>query len=92
MDSRRPGILEVLVALASTAVGAWLMMSPQEQYWIKLRALRTAQRAAGHLARREGHAGMGDELAGRDFWRYSLAYQMSRVRDALGQVLEDMRP
>lgn len=68
------------------------MMPPQEQYWMKLRTLQTLHRLSGRLARREGHAGMGDELDGREHYRYPVAYRLSRARDALARALEDMRP
>jgi hypothetical protein len=35
---------------------------------------------------------MADELAGRDYQRYQIAYWLSRGRDELGRALEDMRP
>lgn len=92
MEPRQPGKLELLLATASTLVAVWYMMPPQEQTWMKLRALRSLHRLAGRLALREGHAGMGDELAGRDFQRYGLALRLSQARDALGQALEAMRP
>jgi hypothetical protein len=92
VEPRKPGKAELFLALISTGVAAWYMMPPQEQYWMKLRALRALHRVSGRLARREGHAGMGDELAGREFYRYGLAYRLSRARDALGRALEEMRP
>lgn len=92
VEHRQPGKLELLLAVFSTGVMVWYMMPPQDQQTVKLRALRSLHRLAGRLAQHEGRAGMGDELAGRDFQRYGLAYQLSRGRDALGRVLEDMRP
>lgn len=92
MEQRKPGKAELLLALISTGVMVWYMMPPQDQQMVKLRALRSLHLLAGRLAQREGRAGMADELAGRDFQRYGLAYQLSRGRDALGRALEGMRP
>jgi hypothetical protein len=91
-EPRQPGKLEMLLALVSTGVMAWYMMPPQERYWVKLTVLQKLHRLSGRLAYREGHRGMGDELAGRDYQRYGLAYRLSQARDALGRALEDMRP
>jgi hypothetical protein len=96
MERRQPGKTEVLLAAVTTLVSAaamtWYMIPQQERYWIRLRMLRSLHHASGRLARRVGHAGMGDELAGLDFQRYGLAYRLSRMRDTLGKRLEDMKP
>ena len=92
MEPRQPGKAEAVLALASALVMTWYMAPPQERYWMKLRALQSLHRLASALARHEGHAGMRDELAGRDFQRYGMAYQLSRARDALGRALERMKP
>jgi hypothetical protein len=60
-----------------------------------MRLTAVLQRLAARAARREGHAGMGEELAGHTGdaeRRYSLAYSLSRARDACGRALESMRP
>jgi hypothetical protein len=93
MEPRQPGKLEQALALASVAVMTWCMMPPQERYWIQLRTAQFAHRVLGRLAWREGHKGMGDELAGGDPWpRYGAAYACSRARDLVGRALEAMRP
>lgn len=93
MEPRKPGILEAVLAIASTAVTAWVIMPPQEQYWIKLRALQSLYRLSDRLARQEGHQGMTDELRGRDPKpRYGGAYLMSVVRDKLSKQLERIKP
>ncbi len=92
METRQPGKLELLMTAAVMGLTVWYMMPPPDQYWVKVRTLGLLHRLAGRLARLEGHAGMGDELAGRDFARYSMAYQLSRARDGIGRALEDMRP
>jgi hypothetical protein len=60
-----------------------------------MRTVHLCQRAASKAARHAGHAGMGNELAGRpgDAARhYTSAEQCGRARDALGRVLDSMRP
>ncbi len=91
----RPGRLQQLVALVISLMMAWSMLPEHQRRLILMRAAHALQRAAGRQARREGEAGMGDELAGRAGdaeRRYSAAYQLSRARDAFGKVLESMRP
>lgn len=92
MEPRRPGKAEQIAALASALLMAWFMMPPQERYWAKLRLLQGVHQLASRLARAEGHRGMGDELAGREYWRYAVALQISQARDRLEKALEDMRP
>lgn len=92
MEPRRPGKLEALTALASTLVAVWYILPPEEQRWMKLRAVRGLHRLSDRAARRAGRGGMRDELAGRDFQRYGLAYRLSQARDRLAAALEDMRP
>lgn len=96
MEPRRPGKAELLMALLSTATMAALtwysMASPAEREQARMRALAGLHRLAGRLARRAGHKGMGDELAGRDYQRYSVAFRLSQLRDRLARELEDMRP
>lgn len=89
---RKPGLAEIMLALISAVVTAWLMAAPQERYWVQLRLLDAASRLTGRLAWRAGHKGMGDELAGRDWQRYQLAEFLSRARDGIGRAIEEMRP
>jgi hypothetical protein len=91
-EPRKPGLAEKLAAVASTLVITWFMMPAQERYWIKLKALALLHQVSGRHARRAGHLGMGDELAGRDFARYRVAYRLSLARDAAGSALERLRP
>ena len=92
MEPRRPGKLEALLTLASIAVATWYMIPGHDREQIKMQATARLQRLSARLAWREGHRGMGDELAGRDWQRYSVAYRLSQLRDRLAQVLEEMRP
>jgi hypothetical protein len=92
MDSRHPGKLEVAATLITTLIAAWYMIPERDRQLARLRALHLLHQASARLALREGHRGMGDELAGRDLQRYGIAYLLSQARDGLGQVLEDMRP
>ena len=93
MEQRGPSLVEQLVTLASAGIMVWVMMPPQERLWVQLRMVGVARRYADRLARLEGHAGMGDELAGRDPWsRYGGAVLAGRCRDRLDRVLTDMKP
>lgn len=92
MERRPPGKLEAILAAGSMLLATWIMIPPDEQRWLKLRALSLAHRAAGRAALLEGRRGMGDELTGRNHHRYELAYQLSTLRDRLGRALEGMRP
>jgi len=85
---RRSPVVELLVALASvagTAMIVWYNMAPQERMWLKLEMARGAHQLSDRLARRTGRKGMGDELAGRDFGRYRIAYRLSLVRDEIAK-------
>lgn len=92
MEPRRPGKAEQIAALASALLMAWYMMPPQERQIAKLRVLQFAHRLASRLARAEGHRGMGDELAGREYFRYAVALRLGQARDKLAKALEDARP
>jgi hypothetical protein len=92
MEPRKPGILETLLALASTAAMAWVVMPPQERFWVKLTVLQKAHQLAGRLAYQVGHRGMGDELSDRDFQRYEIAFWLSSARDELAKALDGMKP
>lgn len=93
MEPRSPGRLEQLLALASTLVMAWLMLPEHQRTLILMRAAERARNLTGRLARAEGHAGMGEELAGRDPGaRYGGAYALARARDWLAGLPERWRP
>ena len=93
MKQDRPTLVEQLVAVGSAAAMVWVMMPPQERFWLSLRTVALAHRVAARLARVEGHAGMGQELSGRDPlpW-YGSAVLAGRVRDMLARHLEGMKP
>src|SRR5215469_15750814 len=95
-EQHRPAWLELmlgLVTLAGTAWMVWAQLPEQERYWMRLSVTGRLRRLAAGLAVREGHAGMGDELAGRNpAARYNAALALSRCRDRLGRALEAMRP
>ena len=93
MEQRGPTLGEQLIALGSAAAMVWVMMPPQERFWLSLRTVALAHRVAGRLARGQGRAGMGQELSGRDPepW-YGTAVLAGHVRDALGRHLERMKP
>lgn len=93
MEPRRPGKLELLLATLSTGAMVWFMMPAQERMWVRLRTVAGLRRAAARLASLEGHAGMGDELAGRDpSARYGGAVMLGKMRDLLDKAAEAMRP
>jgi len=95
MEPRRPGKVELVLAVLSTAAMVWCMLPEHQQKLAAMRVTAFAQRLAGRLARLEGHAGMGDEIAGhggRARQQYSAAYLLSRLRDELGRQLDRLRP
>lgn len=94
MGRRQPTLLELLIALASTGAACWWMLPEHQRQLIAMRALATGRRLAARMASSQGHAGMGDELAGRSQARqyYSAAYRLARLRDELGRRLDGMRP
>lgn len=90
-----PGRLQRLAGLALTLALLWLTLPEHQRQLILMRAVRALQLAAHRAARREGHAGMGDELGGRPgdaARRYGAAYTLARARDRFGAVLEQLRP
>lgn len=81
----RPSLIEILLATASALIMAWSAMPPQERYWLRLTITGKLRAIAAGLAAREGRAGMGDELAGRDpSQRYNVALKLSRARPGAG--------
>jgi len=91
----RPDRLRQALAILLTAVTIWMMLPEYQRKLTVMRLTAFGQRLAGRAARREGHAGMGDELAGKRGdaeRRYSLAYSLSKARDSFGRALESMRP
>ena len=93
MEHRGPGKTEQFLALLSTGLMVWFMLPEHQRRLVLMRAAERARSLAARLARAEGHAGMGDELAGRDpAARYGGAYVLARVRDWLGGLPERWRP
>ena len=74
----------LLVSLAGLGLSMWAAM-PQWQRQHAAAVLRAkVRRLVAGAARRTGHAAMGSELAGHDPEPgYRLAYELSKVRDAL---------
>ena len=92
---RKPSLFEMVLMLAGTAASVWIILPPQERYWLKLRIIRLGQQIAAAVASREGRAGMRAELAGRpgEAGRsYTAAAWWSGRRDDLGRALEAMKP
>jgi hypothetical protein len=90
-----PGRLQRIAGLALTLAMLWLMLPEHQRQLILMRIMRALQLAAHRAARREGQAGMGDELGGRPgdaARRYTAAYSLARARDRFGRALEQLRP
>ena len=91
-------ILQGIAVLAITAAEVWAMLPPDERMWIRLslsQRLSSLRARAGGLAARQGHEGMGDELAGKARLarsRYGAAAAWSRLRDAIGRAAQVARP
>ncbi|MDA8319070.1 MAG: hypothetical protein M0030_04540 [Actinomycetota bacterium] len=97
MDEPKPGRLtETVLAAVSTAVMVWVMMPPQERYWVRLRVTQMAQdlgRRAAVRARATGFEGMGAELGGEDpTVQYADARWLSVGRDMLARAVKVMKP
>ena len=93
MEHRGPGKTEQLLALLSTGLMVWFMLPEHQRRLVLMRAAERGRRLAEKLARAEGHAGMGDELAGRNpAARYGGAYVLARCRDYLASLPERWRP
>lgn len=90
-EPKRPGLTETILSLVSVAVMVWFTMPPQERMWVRLAVLQQMHRASDRLARKLGYQGMGDELAGRDFQNYDLAYRVALLRDRLARELKDIQ-
>lgn len=89
---RRQSAAEMTLALVTTAVMTWSMLPDHEKTWLRLRLLHAGRSAAARLARRTAHRAMSDELAGRDYQRYHVAYWLSMGRDWAAAQIEAMRP
>ena len=93
VEHRGPGKTEQLLALLSTGLMVWFMLPEHQRRLVLMRAAERARSLADRLARREGYAGMGAELAGRDpDARYGGALLVSRLRDWLAGLPERWRP
>ena len=93
MEHRGPGKIEQFLALLSTGLMAWFMLPEHQRRLVLMRAAERGRLLAARLARAEGHAGMADELAGRDpAARYGGAYVLARARDWLASLPERWRP
>ncbi len=91
----RPGKLQQAAALVVSLAMAWAMLPEHQQRLLAMRAVHALRGLTARWARAEGHAGMGNELAGQPEAaerQYGAAYHLSRARDAFGRVLEGMRP
>lgn len=94
MDYQGPGRIQRILALLLSLLIMWGMLPEHQRKLIIMRLTLAMQRVSGTAARAEGHRGMGDELAGRvgeAERRYSVAYTLSRWRDAAARGYEAMR-
>lgn len=86
MDEDRHPLRQVILLLIVTGIMAWSELPDWQRAAIQAKTAARTRRAIAWMARRCGHAAMGDELAGHReaaHAGYSLAYQLSRVRDRL---------
>jgi hypothetical protein len=86
---------EQIAALIVATLAVWQTLPDHQRRLIQMRALTVLQRVLAGWARSEGHAGMGDELAGR--WgvaarRYAATLKLSVARDKAAQLLDSLRP
>jgi len=86
--SPREILIQALIMLTANLIAVWAVLPPDERMWVRLRAAHLSRRALDVLARREGRAGMADELAGRDPGaRYVTAYRLGLLRDRLTSLV-----
>ena len=72
------------VSLGALVVMMWAAMPPWQRHHLIAVVKAKVRRCLALSARRTGHAAMGSELAGRDAEPgYRLAYELSKMRDAL---------
>ena len=86
MDEDRHPIRQVILLLLVTGIMAWSELPDWQRAAIQAKTAARARRMLAWMARRSGHAAMGDELAGHSDAAsagYSLAYRLSRLRDRL---------
>jgi hypothetical protein len=91
----RPGRLQQIGALLVTGAMLWYTLPDHRRQLIMMKTTRGMQRVLSRAARRQGRAGMSEELSGRPAGAarcYTTAAQFARVSDALGKALESMRP
>lgn len=91
----KPSKLEQLLGLTAALLMVWQTLPDQQRHQIKLRTLHLIEQVAGRLARNEGRAGMGDELAGHPEYaarRYAAAAFVATLRDRVVRQIEVMRP
>jgi hypothetical protein len=91
----KPSKAEQIAALIVSALVVWQTLPDHQRRLIQMRVLAAVQRVLAGWARSEGHAGMGDELAGR--WgvaarRYAATLKLSVARDKAASLLDTMRP
>jgi hypothetical protein len=91
----RPGRLQQIGALLVTGAMLWYTLPDHRRQLILMKVTQSAQKTLQRAARRQGRAGMSEELSGRPAAAarcYGTAGHLSRVSDALGRALETMRP
>lgn len=86
MEENRHPARQVILLLLVTGVMVWSELPDWQRAAIRARVAVRTRRAVAWMARRSGHAAMGDELAGHSdaaLAGYSLAYRLSKLRDRL---------
>jgi len=86
--------LRIAVQVLSAVYAIWMIwmviVPPHQRELLKMRALRTAQRAMTATARRAGAASMAAELATGE-QNYTLPYALSVARDKLARGYDRLR-
>ena len=86
MDEDKRPIRQAILLLLVTGLMVWSELPEWQRATFKATASMRVRKGLAWMARRSGHAAMGDELAGHNDAAsagYSLTYRLSRLRDRL---------
>ena len=86
MEEDRHPIRQAILLMLVTGLMVWSELPDWQRAAIQARMKVRARRLTAWMARRSGHAAMGDELAGHSDAAsagYSFTYRLSRLRDRL---------
>jgi hypothetical protein len=85
MDTEHPW-RQLALAVLIAGIAVWAETPAWQRQIVTAAVKSRTRRVVAWMARRYGHAAMGDELAGRDDAAeagYGLAYRLSQLRDRL---------